>query len=377
MAGRLERCHRCRLQLVVPPEARSFRCHVCHAVTVVQSHDPNFLANKQVKQAATWFKALISNISSSNNPYTSMAMNSPPQQYWYQLPPRQLPYPQVYGKKRALLCGINYRSRSYELKGSVNDVQCMKYLLCDKFGFSEDCILVLTEEERDPYHIPTKKNMRMAMQWLVMNSQPGDSLVFHYSGHGSRQINFSGEEADGYDETLCPLDYETEGMILDDEINATIVRPLQRAVKLHAIIDACHSGTVLDLPFLCRMSRTGFYQWEKHGTELNKGTNGGFAVAFSGCDDNQTSADTTALSGNTMTGAMTYCFIQAVNSEIGITYGRILNSMRSTIRDAATGIRVTGPIASFIRQVFGAGLKQEPQLSATEQFDVYRTPFFI
>lgn len=60
---------------------------------------------------------------------------------------------------------------------------------------------------------------------------------------------------DGYDETLCPLDFETQGMIVDDEINATIVRPLPYGVKLHAIIDACHSGTVLDLPFLCRMSR--------------------------------------------------------------------------------------------------------------------------
>lgn len=45
------------------------------------------------------------------------------------------------------------------------------------------------------------------------------------------------------------------GMIVDDEINATIVRPLPPRVKLHAIIDACHSGTVLDLPFLCRMDR--------------------------------------------------------------------------------------------------------------------------
>ena len=60
---------------------------------------------------------------------------------------------------------------------------------------------------------------------------------------------------DGYDETLCPLDFETQGMIVDDEINAAIVKPLPRGVRLHAIIDACHSGTVLDLPFLCRMNR--------------------------------------------------------------------------------------------------------------------------
>lgn len=95
----------------------------------------------------------------------------------------------------------------------------------------------------------------MALYWLVQGCQPGDSLVFHYSGHGSRQRNYNGDEVDGYDETLCPLDFNTQGMIVDDEINATIVRPLPHGAKLHAIIDACHSGTVLDLPFLCRMDR--------------------------------------------------------------------------------------------------------------------------
>lgn len=81
--------------------------------------------------------------------------------------------------------------------------------------------------------------------------------MFHYSGHGSQQRSYSGDEVDGFDETLCPLDFETQGMIVDDEINAAIVKPLPRGVKLHAIIDACHSGTVLDLPFLCRMNRSG------------------------------------------------------------------------------------------------------------------------
>ena len=97
--------------------------------------------------------------------------------------------------------------------------------------------------------------MRRALYWLVQGCQPGDSLVFHFSGHGSQLRNYTGDELDGFDETLCPMDYQTQGMILDDEINATIVRPLPPGVKLHAIVDACHSGTVLDLPFLCRMNR--------------------------------------------------------------------------------------------------------------------------
>jgi metacaspase-1 len=94
----------------------------------------------------------------------------------------------------------------------------------------------------------------MAMYWLVQGCLAGDSLVLHYSGHGGQQKDENGDEVDGFDETILPLDFEQEGVILDDEINEIIVRPLPRGVKLHAIVDACHSGTVLDLPFVCRMT---------------------------------------------------------------------------------------------------------------------------
>lgn len=98
--------------------------------------------------------------------------------------------------------------------------------------------------------------MWTAMRWLVHGCQPGDSLVFHFSGHGSQKVDKDGnDERDGFDETLCPVDYETNGMILDDEINEALVRPIPPRAKLHAIIDACHSGTVLDLPYLCRINR--------------------------------------------------------------------------------------------------------------------------
>jgi hypothetical protein len=93
------------------------------------------------------------------------------------------------------------------------------------------------------------------MRWLVEGSKPGDSLVFYFCGHGSRVKDRNMDEVDGYDEAICPVDYEHEGMILDDEISATIVRPLPHGAKLHDVIDTCFSGTVLDLPFMCRINR--------------------------------------------------------------------------------------------------------------------------
>ncbi|KAJ9171150.1 hypothetical protein P3X46_014552 [Hevea brasiliensis] len=353
-------CSNCRTPLQLPPGARSIRCAICQAVTHIAD--------------------------TRSAPHSSYAGPTPPPTY---APPPPSPYnhappgppPNAHGRKKALICGISYRYSRHELKGCINDAKCMRHLLINKFQFPEDSILMLTEEETDPYRIPTKQNMRMALYWLVQGCQSGDSLLFHYSGHGSRQRNYNGDEVDGYDETLCPLDFETQGMIVDDEINATIVRPLPHGVKLHAIIDACHSGTVLDLPFLCRMNRSGQYKWEDHRPRSGmwKGTSGGEVISFSGCDDDQTSADTSALSKITSTGAMTYCFIQAIERGQGTTYGSILNSMRAAIRNTGNDLG-GGAVTSLLTMLLtggsiGGGLRQEPQLTACQPFDVYTRPF--
>ncbi|KAK1326005.1 Metacaspase-1 [Acorus calamus] len=277
-----------------------------------------------------------------------------------------LPPPSSHGGKKAVICGVSYRRTRYELKGSINDAKSMKHLLLNNFNFPHSSILMLTEET-NPYMKPTKANIRMALSWLVQGCQRGDSLLFHYSGHGSQQKDYTGDELDGYDETIVPMDFEKQGMIIDDEINETIVRPLPYGVKLHAIVDSSHSGTVLDLPFLCRMNSYGQYEWEDHRPRSGtwKGTSGGEVVAFSGCDDDQQSADTSTLCGASA-GVMTVSFIQAIERGQGTTYGNILNSMRSSIRNSSDQKRGIG--GAFI---------QEPQLTACEPFDVYSKPFYL
>ena len=54
---------------------------------------------------------------------------------------------------------------------------------------------------------------------------------------------------DGYDETLVPLDYDTAGQIRDDDLFLTLVGKMPKGVQLTSVMDCCHSGTVLDLPF--------------------------------------------------------------------------------------------------------------------------------
>ena len=120
-------CPNCRTQLQPPPAARYIRCTICLAVT-------------QVDQ--TYF------LSPPPPPYSSAYH----QQYHVPVPPVPYPYGQmpagqpvgVHGKKRALVCGVLYRNTGRELKGSVNDAMCMKFLLRNRFNFPEASILMLT-----------------------------------------------------------------------------------------------------------------------------------------------------------------------------------------------------------------------------------------
>lgn len=355
MEGRTRGCDRCGAVLLIPPEVKNFRCAVCGSVSSVRS------------PGRGWNRAIDAfgpvnhpRISPSNNLNVCIARPST------LIPPSN-------GKKRALLCGINYIGKTHPLKGSINDAKCMNYLLTESLGFRSENILMLTDDETDPSKLPTKLNIQKAMRWLVQGCEPGDSLVFFFSGHGQSQKDQDGDELDGFDEALCPLDYESSGFIIDDEINATIVRPLPRGVVLHAIIDACYSGTMLDLPFLCRVNREGFYVWEDHRspfTTIYKGTSGGVAICISACDDHQTSIDTNAFTkSKTRTGALTYSFIQALQDEPGLTYGRLLNVMRSAIREAHDRLRPNGKFAALVNRFFAP--PQKPQLSSSEPFDIY------
>ncbi|TKY71470.1 Metacaspase-1 protein [Spatholobus suberectus] len=358
MATRRARCTQCGRPMLVPMEAYTIPI-MCFGCPAPERTNYPFVNN------APPFVNYPSHADRTRNQFHYPQAQSLPQR-------APLP-PSAYGNKRAVIVGISYGNQINRLKGSLNDAQCMKYFLIHKLGFPSDSIRMLTDdpEEKNPLRIPTKHNMRMAMRWLVEGCRLGDSLVFHFSGHGSQEVDTNMDEIDGYDEAICPVDYEYEGKILDDEINAIIVRPLPRGAKLHALVDTCFSGTILDLPFMCRMNRKGYYGWEdhRHPRAGYKGTRGGLAVCISACDDDGNAADTSAFGSEESAGALTFSFIQAMQDEPNLTYGRLLNSMRSTIRGAKEktfGLN-DQELTMNTRQQYA----HEPQLSSSEKFDIY------
>lgn len=154
--------------------------------------------------------------------------------------PFQLVNESGYGTKRAVLIGINYVGQQGQLSGCHNDVKNMKEYLMNVHGFEERNMTVLMDDGR---HInPTRANIMQAYRDLVRNSVPGDTVFIHYSGHGGRVRDTSGDEDDGYDETLIPVDFQRSGQITDDELFRDLVKPMPKGVLMTSLMDCCHSG---------------------------------------------------------------------------------------------------------------------------------------
>jgi hypothetical protein len=229
--------------------------------------------------------------------------------------------------KKALLIGINYKGSDAQLNGCINDISNIRSILTGNCGYAAQNVKVLTEEQ--PV-VPNRANIESNITWLVANSAPGDILFFYYSGHGSQVKDTTGDETDGLDEVLVPLDYKKAGVITDDWLFNNMVCKIPAGVTMWVFTDCCHSGTMLDLKFnyksMCALKqgtvRKGMSyvpnDWsDRFSLTLEKSralTSVGNVHFFSGCQDPETSAD--AFLARTYQGAFSYCFIEMIKNNL-------------------------------------------------------------
>lgn len=279
----------------------------------------------------------------------------------------QYEYSSMTGKRKALLIGINYVGSSAELKGCWNDVDNIKNFILSR-GYRQEDMVVLTDRDENPVNHPTRANMTAAMHWLVKGAEPGDALFFHYSGHGGQAPAEEGDEDDGYNETIIPLDYEEKGQMPDDELHQLLVRPLPVGCRLTAVFDSCHSGTALDLPYVYSTSgkikeanilggigkgvlgaamdyargdmqsvmkglfstaMTAKNTKSAEATTKRTRSSGADVVMISGCKDSQTSADT--VEASKATGAGSYALVKVLKKYSHLTYQQLLNAVRDEL----------------------------------------------
>ena len=143
-------------------------------------------------------------------------------------------------EKWALLVGIDsYRNLS-NLRGTKNDVADMKDLLVMKFGFPASQVTTLLDEQATRAAILARFESD-----LIQKVSENDTAVFYFSGHGAQMRDGSGDEPDGFDETLVPHDSRQKGIfdISDDEIHDLLTRLLARCHNVTFIFDSCHSSS--------------------------------------------------------------------------------------------------------------------------------------
>ena len=216
--------------------------------------------------------------------------------------------------KIALVIGCNYLGTTHKLSGCINDAENIKKLLKTKYAF--DNINIIT----DTTHVtPTKTNILDGLKNMLNNSITGDKLFFSFCGHASRIKDKNGDEPSGYDGIIRCLNSE---IIVDDEIKLIIDNNLKKDTSLFALIDACHSGTIMDLR----------YQY-LDSTNLDKSTINekqvetiGSVVMISGCMDSQSSYETPSAQG-----AMTYSFLNAPHSNT-MTWNSLIVYMRNYLK---------------------------------------------
>jgi hypothetical protein len=223
------------------------------------------------------------------------------------------PIPTRAPKKRALLVGCNYQGTSHELAGCINDVQNYKQWIASH-GFGNEVRVLDDSPDTDKAHQSTFFNICQGIQWLIEGAQPGDTLLFTFSGHGSSIPDKLGQELDYQNEVIIPTDYERFGALIDDKLRVMMVDPLPAGVNLIVVADCCMSGTVLDLKY-----KVASAEWKEDGkviraqitAQKNCPETKCNVVCFSGCDDGNYSADT--YEDGMPQGAFSWAFLKSLN----------------------------------------------------------------
>ncbi|MEM9818028.1 MAG: caspase family protein [Cyanobacteria bacterium P01_D01_bin.6] len=151
-------------------------------------------------------------------------------------------------RKLALLVGINEYPRDSlfaPLNGCVSDVELQYYLLVHRFGFNPNDIVRLTDQQA------TREGILTAFEeHLIKQAKPGDVVVFHFSGHGSRVLDPDRDFEDGLNSTLVPFDsplpegFPQAGGPVNDITGHTmfLLGSAIAAENYTVVLDSCHSG---------------------------------------------------------------------------------------------------------------------------------------
>ncbi len=153
-------------------------------------------------------------------------------------------------RKRAFLVGISHYDTAltgYQWNNinGVEDVNLLGSVLKNQ-GFTATTLL---DEQA------TFGNIVSRITQFVNKTKKGDIVYLHFSTHGQPVEDQNGDEEDGWDESIVPIDayklykkglYEGQKHLTDDLLNKYIKKLREKIGStgfLYVVIDACHAGT--------------------------------------------------------------------------------------------------------------------------------------
>ncbi len=123
----------------------------------------------------------------------------------------------------------------------------------------------------------TASKIRKVLKTFSGSCELGDIVYIHFSCHGQPVEDINGDEDDGWDEALVPIDalkeyqkgkYIGENHIVDDELNIylnSIRKKVGPKGFVYVVVDACHAGS-------------SFRGDEEEDSVIVRGTNRGFSL---------------------------------------------------------------------------------------------------
>lgn len=153
--------------------------------------------------------------------------------------------------KRALIIGISDYGNAKEDPNKWSNISGANDVMLLSPLFKQQGYKVTTLADAQA----TYSNIIGALKKIAKESQKGDLVYLHLSMHGQPFEDMNGDETDGWDEALIPVDaqmqytegkYEGKKHLVDDELESYITKircMIGDSGELFVVLDACHSGT--------------------------------------------------------------------------------------------------------------------------------------
>ena len=148
---------------------------------------------------------------------------------------RILTHDTIWGDYHALIIGINAYQEWRTLQTAVKDAEGLKYMLVNRYGFSEENVTIRTDQQA------TRRNIINDLRQIALSLRKIDNLLIYYGGHG--QIDSL--TGDGY---WIPVD----GKLKDPStwISHSIIKSILSSERFEAknvilVVDSCYSGSLL------------------------------------------------------------------------------------------------------------------------------------